>query len=239
MPLLPHILPHPIWALVVSAICVYAPASEEQAHGLLFEHWVSDTFFSSYRPDEYTQKWDIPAKANRLSDPALTSLPANPKSTKWGTPVGLGDALRQFDINEPFLLILGYWEQSTPTEKKFVKLLAPRIEPPTWRALWAPLTRHDLERLDALIKDRTLSETEVRQRVHAMKRRPPFSQAIIVLNPKIDAHGQRRLQCSVRYADVFMYLAPGVTPDREASPLLWGVPYPGPFESAERTFHTE
>jgi len=207
-------------------------AEEVQAHGLVFEHWVCDTFFVGYRPPGYTQKWDIPAAANS----ARGGLPVNPKATHFGTPVGLGDALRQYDIDEPFILILGYWEQTAPTEKHFVKLLAPRVEPAAWRALWGPVTRADLERLDAVIKDRSLSPVEARLRAQELKTQPPFSEAVFILNPKIDAKGQRRLQCSLRYADVFKHLAPEVSPEPEFTPKLWGVSFPGPVVSGPRTF---
>lgn len=203
-----------------------------QAHGLVFEHWVCDTFFGGYRPDDYTQKWDIPAAVNS----ARGGLPVNPKATRFGTPVGLGDALRQYDIEEPFLLVLGYWEQAAPKEKRFVKLLAPLVEPAAWRALWGPVTRADLERLDAVIKDRSLSPVEARLRAQELKTQPPFSEAVFVLNPKIDAKGQRRLQCSLRYADVFKHLAPEVSPEPEFTPKLWGVSFPGPVVSGPRTF---
>jgi hypothetical protein len=218
--------------------CSRAPADEVQAHGLVFERWVLATFFNAYQPDGYTRKWDVPASANRLSDPALAGLPANPKAVKFGAPVGLGDALRQYDIDEPFLLILGYWRQTTPEEKRFVKILAPRVEPAAWRALWGPVTRADLERLDALVKDRSLPPAVARRAVQDMKSRPPFSQAVFVLNPKIDSQGQRRLQCSLRYADVLKHLAPQASPEPELAPppALWGVPFPGPVPSAPRTF---
>jgi hypothetical protein len=207
-------------------------AEEVQAHGLVFEHWVCDTFFGGYRPDDYTQKWDIPAAVNS----ARGGLPVNPKATRFGTPVGLGDALRQYDIEEPFLLVLGYWEQAAPKEKRFVKLLAPLVEPAAWRALWGPVTRADLERLDAVIKDRSLSPVEARLHAQELKTQPPFSEAVFVLNPKIDAKGQRRLQCSLRYADVFKHLAPEVSPEPEFTPKLWGVSFPGPVVSGPRTF---
>ena len=207
-------------------------AEEVQAHGLVFEHWVCDTFFGGYRPSAYTQKWDIPAGANT----AHGGLPANPKATRAGTPVGLGDALRQYDIEEPFLLILGFWEQTGREEKRFVKFLAPRVEPAAWRALWGSVTRADLERLDAVIKDRSLSPVEARLRAQELKARPPFSSAVFVLNPKIDAKGQRRLQCSLRYADIFKHLAPEVSPDPDPAPTLWGRPFPGPVKSAPRRF---
>ena len=226
-------------------------AAEVQAHGLVFERWVRETFFPSYSPENYTGKWDVPGAANHLADPTLAGLPVNPKATKLGGPVGLGDALRQFDIEEPFILVLGFWEQSADDEKRFVQILAPRVEPAAWRALWGPVTRADLERLDALVKDRSLSPVEARLRAQEMKKQPPFSGAVFVLNPKIDARGQRRLQCSLRYADVFRHLAPDIAPlpasgakaDADASapepvpvPTLWGVPFPGPVPSPPRQF---
>lgn len=238
MPGLPRIL------LALAALLLggqAANAHEVQAHGLVFERWVLDTFFNSYRPAGYTQKWDIPAEANRLADPALTGLPANPKAVKLGAPVGLGDALRQHDIDEPFLLILGYWEQVSPEEKRFVKIIAARVEPETWRGLWGDVTRADLERLDAVIKDRDRTPAEARRSAQAMKARPPYSTSVIVLNPKIDSKGQRRLQCSLRYEDVLKHLAPGIAPgpNRDSPPALWGVAFSETVASKPREFATE
>ena len=222
--------------LLLLAAAHRAAAAEVQAHGLAFEQWVRDTFFDSYPAKGYTEKWDIPAAANRLPDPALSGLPVNPKAVKFRSPVGLGDALRQFDIDEPFLLVLGYWEQPTREQKRFVKILAPRVEPAAWRALWGPVTRADLERLDAVIKDRSRSPAEARRAAQAMKSRPPFSEAVFVLNPKIDERGQRRLQASLRYADVLRHLAPDATPGPDEEPSLWGVAFAAPLASAPRSF---
>ena len=75
------------------------PAQEVQSHGLVFEKWIRDTFFDGYVPPSYTQKWDIPGANNKTHG----GIPVNPKATKYKTPVDLGDALRQFDIDEPFV----------------------------------------------------------------------------------------------------------------------------------------
>lgn len=206
------------------------PATEVQRHGLAFEEWVRVTFFSGYRPSDYTQRWDIPAAANTRHG----GVPVNPKAAKYGGPVDLGDALRQFDIDEPFLLVIGYWRQEGPA-KRFVNIVAPRIEPEVWRRLWGPVTRVDLERLDALVKDRSLDYREVRRRALAIKNAPPFSEATMALNPKIDSRGQRRLQCSLRFADVFKYLTPDSPSDELPRPALWGVEFPGPIASPPRS----
>jgi hypothetical protein len=144
---IPPVLPIAVIALL-SFLAVLPPAvaAEVQAHGLLFERWVRDTFFNGYRPSEYTQKWDVPAEQNRLPDPALAGLPVNPKATKFRTPVGLGDALRQHDVAEPFILVVGYWTQATQEQKRMVKILALRVEPKTWRDLWGPVTSSKIVR---------------------------------------------------------------------------------------------
>ena len=186
-------------------------ATEVQQHGLSFEHWVADTFFGGHRPSGPTEKWDIPASSNKNH----SRIPVNPKATQYGEPVLLGDALRQYDINEPFLLIVGFWEQDG-RDKKFVQSLVARIEPEQWRKLWAPITRNDLEAMDKLVKDTSRPIAEVRKEVLRRKKLPPFSQAVIQLNPKMD-RSQRRLQCSISYVRIFKSLAPDG--DRKAQPF--------------------
>ena len=188
-----------------------AHATEVQQHGLSFEHWVADIFFGRHRPSGPTDKWDFPASANKDHG----NVPVNPKATKYGEPVLLGDALRQYDINEPFLLIVGFWEQDG-RDKRFVQSLVARIEPAQWRKLWAPVTRKDLEAMDKLVKDTSRPIADVRREVLKRKKLPPFSQAVIQLNPKID-NSQRRLQCSISYVRLFKNLAPDR--DRKAQPF--------------------
>lgn len=206
-------------------------AQEVQSHGLVFEKWVRDTFFDGYVPPGYTQKWDIPAEINRRHG----GLPVNPKAIKYRTPVDLGDALRQFDINEPFILVIGYWVQEGK-EKRIVNIIAPVVTPETLRRLWGDVTRADLERLDDLIKDRSLDYREVRQQAQALKKQPPYNTSIITLNPKIDSKGQRRLQCSLSFTKVFKYLAPEADPGEQEPPSLWGVPFTATITSGPRTF---
>ena len=193
------------WLLLAASA---AHASEVQRHGLSFEHWVADAFFGGYRASGPTDKWDIPAAANKNHG----RIPVNAKATQYGEPVLLGDALRQYGIDEPFLLIVGFWKQEG-RDKRFVQSLTARITPVQWRALWGPVTRADLEVMDKLVKDTSRPINEVRREVLRRKKEPPFSEAVIQVNPKIDAR-QRRLQCSISYVRLFQNLAPGT--DRKA-----------------------
>jgi hypothetical protein len=215
--------------LFVAGALASALAQEVQVHGLVFERWVRDTFFGGYQPVSYTQRWDIPADANKDHG----GVPVNPKAVKFGTPVDLGDALRQYAISEPFLLVLGFWEQDGD-QKRFVNIVAPLLTPEKWKTLWGDVTYADLLKLDTLIKDPARPIEETRKLALRAKNAPPFNSAIIQVNPKIDAR-QRRLQCSIRFDDVFRHLAPDASAQRQTSPALWGVPFPGPIESPPRS----
>jgi hypothetical protein len=212
-----------------AALLVLASAQEAPSPGPGFERWVRDTFFDGYKPASYTQRWDIPASANRDHG----AIPVTPKAARHGTTVELGDALRQYEIDEPFLLIIGFWQQEGDA-KRIVNIIAPEISPELWRRLWGPVTYADLRRLDALIKDTGPSVEETRRLALKLKNSPPFSEAVIQVTPKIDNHGQRRLQCSIRFSDVFKHLAPGADPSPQARPALFGVEYPGPIAAKPR-----
>ena len=207
-----------------------APAKEVQNHGVVFEQWIRDTFFDGYQPKSYTQKWDIPAQANKK----FGGIPVNPKATKYKGSVDMGDALRQYDIDEPFWLVIGYWQQEDKT-KRFVNIVAARVEPEEYKKLWGEVTRADLEKLDAVIKT-TPDYKEARRLAQELKRAAPYSSSLITLNPKIDSHGQRRLQCSLSFGKVFSELAPKADPGVQEKPTLWGVPVDLAVESGPRSF---
>ena len=217
--------------LLLLFLMTNALSREVQSHGLLFEHWLCDTFFGGYRPEGYTQKWDIPATSN----PDHGNIPVNPKAVKHGSPLGMGDALRQFDINEPFLLIAGFWKQSSDTQKTWSNVQAVRVVPQLWKKLWHPITRADLEKLDAVIKNRDLTLDQARKEAQAIKSLPPFTLAVMQVNPKIDS-SQRRLQCSLRFSDFFKHLAPEASSDPQEVPEVFGVPVPRRFDSTPRRF---
>ncbi len=220
----------PVWIMSVLVTVSWSlSAREVQSHGLRFEEWLRNTFFGEYQPGSPTQKWDIPAAAN----PDHGRIPVNPKAAKHGTPVGLGDAMRQFEINEPFMLIAGFWEQVSASEKRWTNVQVVTVKPDLWASLWRPITRGDLEKLNAIIKDKGLSLDEARKRAQDFKSKPPFTQAVIQVNPKIDS-SQRRLQCSLRFDDFFKHLAPRSSSAPQARPEVFGVPVPLHFESAPR-----
>jgi hypothetical protein len=183
---------------------------------------VRDTFFDGYKPASHLQRWDIPAAENKNHG----GMPVNLRTARFGTAIDLGDALRQYEIDEPFMLVVGCWREDGG-ERRIGQIAAPVISPEVWRKLWGAVTYADLLRLNALINDQGPSVEEIRRLALKMKNSPPFSGALIQVIPRIDALGQRRLQCSLRVGDFFQQLLPGANPGPQEHPALFGVEYPG------------
>lgn len=204
---------------------------EVQQHGYIFEKWVRDTFFAHYQAPSYTQEWDVAKSANKK----YGGLPVSIKTTKYGSSVDLGDALRQFTLNEDFMIIIGYWKQEGP-RKRIVNIVAATVTPALWQSLWAPITLQDIKALDAAVKNRAVTPAQARADAHKIKSQPPFTRALMTVNPKIDNKHQRRLQCSLRFDLVFSRLAPKADSSPQEKPALFGIAPPDPFLSAPRTF---
>jgi hypothetical protein len=88
-------------------------------------------------------------------------------------------------------------------------------------------------------KDRSLTPEQARAAAQKIKNAPPFTKSIMQVNPKIDSHTQRRLQCSLRFDDVFKQLAPGAVKAPQPHPKLWGVEFPQPIASKARLFNRD
>jgi hypothetical protein len=222
-----------VLALCLASTPLFArPESERrevQRHGYVFEKWVRDTFFDGYKAPSYTQEWDVAATANKK----YGGMPVSIKTAKYGSSVDLGDALRQYSIHEAFLIIIGYWQQDGEN-KRIVNIVAATVEPALYHKLWEPIALEDLRRLDATVKNRVLTPQQAREAARKIKSAPPFTKAVMAVNPKIDSKHQRRLQCSLSFKEVFEYLAPKADPRPQPSPQLFGIAAPEPFLSAPR-----
>src|SRR3989338_8737605 len=199
--------------------------TEVQNHGFIFEDWVKNTFFNGYRGG-YSDKWDVPQEFNKK----YGGLPVSIKTAKYGSTIGLGDARRQFDTTEDFLMIVGFWKQEGKY-KRIVNATAVVVEKELWTELWKPVTLEDLIKLDSLIKNTGLHYTKIRKMAQDLKKQKPYSLCEITLNPKIDSKTQRRLQCGIRFGLYFGKIAPGSSSEISKTPTLWKVEVPKPWES--------
>ena len=209
--------------------------AEVQRHGFDFENWIKETFFAKSHIN-YTEKWDVPSELNvSIAVPgALQRLPVSIKTCKFGSPIGFGDALRQFKNDEDFLLIVGFWQQSG-SYKNFVAVEGVKIRANDWRNLFLPLNAADLTLLDSAIKNIESHYSEARKMAKEIKNSDKFKQTKIILNPKIDSKTQRRLQCSLPFG-VFWQEFVGRESYQNIGCELFGQKVPNPFLSSSRTF---
>jgi hypothetical protein len=209
--------------------------AEVQRHGFDFENWVKEKFFEKFEA-KYTTKWDVPKEANNLDivPKEFHNLSVSIKTCKFGSPIGFGDALRQFNNYEDFLLIVGFWKQSG-IYKNFVAVEGVKITASNWKHLFLPLILDDLNLLDSTIKNTELDYSEARKRAKEIKKSEKFAQTKIVLNPKIDSKTQRRLQCSLPF-NVFWEDFVGIECYQNVDCDLFGENVPNPFLSGQRTF---
>jgi hypothetical protein len=210
--------------------------TEVQAHGFSFEKWIRDHFFAGYT-GSYMQKWDVPSDQNIHSvvPSQFQRLPVSIKTAKAGSPIGLGDVLRQRQIDHDFLMIVGFWEQRTQTEKWFVDIGCALFRAVDWQTLWGQLTLAEILEIDAVVKNQSTHYSIVRAEAQAWKKCPSVKTASLVINPKIDSKTQRRIQCSV--PNQLFWRAVGREPQKHDAPALWNEVFPNPVMSSARTFN--
>ncbi|MGI8641849.1 MAG: hypothetical protein ACR2MG_18115 [Pyrinomonadaceae bacterium] len=158
------------------------------------------------------------------------------KTCKFGSPIGFGDAIRQFDNTQDFLLIVGFW-LSSGAMKKFLSVKAVKVAAGEWHKLFLEtITEEELEKdrlkpeeiqrkiygLDRTIK-MTSSYLDARKQAKAEKQALPKME--IVLNPKIDSKIQRRLQCSLPFS-IFWEKFAGESPIKNETCTFWGETVP-------------
>lgn len=210
---------------------------EVQFHGFSFEKWVRENLFEGYTGN-YMQEWDIPPDYNR--HPAISEnmrgIPVSVKSAKYGSPIGLGDINRQRAINQPFLMIVGFWKQRTPTEKWIEEIGCALFLPVEWNSLWGALDAIRIREIDLLIKDHSISFEQARQKAKEWKKEVAApSDCHFVVNPKIDSKSQRRIQCSLPFRE--FWNAVGREPSVSDCPMLFDHKFSNPIVSKPRKFN--
>jgi hypothetical protein len=209
---------------------------EVQAHGFNFEKWVRDHFFSGHQ-GAYMQKWDVHLEHNihEAVPVRYQKLPVSIKTAKLGSPIGLGDVLRQRQIDHNFLMIVGFWEQRSITEKWIVEIGCVLFDSSLWQGLWGQLSLAEIQQIDAVVKNQAEHYSTVRAKAQQWKAMPAVKTSTLVINPKIDSKTQRRIQCSLPYS-VFWKFA-GRSPEPQDWPELWGHVFPNPIKSSARMFN--
>jgi len=184
-------------------------AREVQSHGFTFEQRVWNHLFGR----GYTDDWDIPGSAN-LQNPGV---PISVKFMEWKNSIYLGDAGRQFAIDQPFEMVVGFY-QKVDGAKQIVAVHHLSFSPEQWRTMWGEVTAQELAAFSARIKEGTIEAAQDYARPHAAELRQ--RSGIFSINPKINKD-QRRIQCSILFRVFYREVV-----KQEAVPqekvMLWG-----------------
>jgi hypothetical protein len=216
--------------------------AEHQKHGFDFEDWVRVTFTTS-PAGKRNAKWDIESpryksKYGKYTD-RYTGLPVSIKVRKYGQGVQFGDVLRQYQVKQDFLLIVGFWEQSGQV-KRFKDVSVTRVIAKQWRDLFAEVIPPDGEKTNRLtapkmgkiitdfnemVKNPDLSVYRTRKMAAQVKKTIP--RMTMSIHQKID-NDQRRVQCSLRFTVFLTKFAVMQPRDKDDSQraTLWGLTVP-------------
>jgi hypothetical protein len=186
--------------------------AERQSHGFAFEERVWNHLFDR----GYTDEWDIPGEANLVHP----GIPVSVKYIRWGSPVYLGDAVRQRSIEHPFELVVGFYRDEDG-EKRTVAIHDLVIRPDRWESLWGAVSRDDLVAFSERIQNGSIAAARSYARRRAAELRDRSGG--ISINPKIDAD-QRRIQCSIPFTVFFEKLV-RADPAEQTPLTLWGRPW--------------
>lgn len=200
------------FTLAVSLLSLYGSlveAAEVQSHGFSFEQKVWNHLFER----GYTDDWDIPGSAN-LQNPGV---PISVKFMEWKNSIYLGDALRQFAINQRFEMVVGFYRQ-VDGQKKVVAVHHIKFTPEQWRQMWGEITAEELTAFSNRIKQGTIESAQDYARPHAAALRE--KSGIFSINPKINKD-QRRIQCSIPFG-VFYREVVQQEPQMQEKVMLWG-----------------
>ena len=199
-----------LFVLIAVGLCLLPVEAEEvQSHGFSFEQQVWNHLFGR----GYTDDWDIPGSAN-LQNPGV---PISVKFIQWKNSIYLGDAGRQFAIDQPFEMVVGFY-QKVDEEKQIVALHHLHFTPEQWRNMWGEITGEELATFSERIKSGTIQSAQDYARPHAAELRK--KSGIFSINPKINKD-QRRIQCSIPFT-VFYREVLQQEPQIQEKIILWG-----------------
>jgi rubrerythrin len=188
-----------------------------QQHGMNFEKWLKDTFFKSFTQTGPTDKWDATNVSYKSKYALHTStfggLSISIKTCKYGQAVNFGDAIRQLENNEDFLLVVAFW-QNAGRHKKIVSIGAVKIDAQDWQNLFITEEEADVEDYDEYLESETIKKIRDLDRgikrdersdykdarAFAKKAKKEIPETSMSINPKIDSKKQRRLQCTMPFS---------------------------------------
>jgi hypothetical protein len=132
--------------------------------------------------------------------------------------IGCGDIMRfqNHCQNSEFIMVLGVWNQNSPTQKSFVEIYEFEFTPALYDALWGGISAEHLRPFVDYVKAIPPGKTDqmANRKLWKQKRQAivdSHGSGVIKIDAKIDSASQRRVQCSIKLNDL---IAAGVKYDK-------------------------
>lgn len=166
--------------------------TEVQKHGFIFENWVKGVLGVKKLASKYTQKWDIPGET-----------PISVKCMGLTNALEFGSALRMWEINETFTIVVGRWKQVK--NKKIIKSIDEiDITPEILRKMRGGITLEEIKYFNNKIKSFPAGKDGQKKGIEfaqKWKKDRKNRMGLLTITHKIDSKRQRRIQCNLNYAN--------------------------------------
>ncbi len=163
---------------------------EVQNHGFIFENWIKCVLGVEKLASNYTQKWDI-----------LNETPISVKFMGLTNALEFGSTVRIWEINKPFTLIIGRWEQVE--NKKIVRSIDEiDITPEVMSKMCGDITLEKIKEFDKKIKKFPAGKRGQKEGIEFAKKwmsQRKDKMGLLTITRKIDSKNQRRIQCNLNY----------------------------------------
>lgn len=163
---------------------------EVQNHGFSFENWIKKILCKDNFQCMYTQKWDIPGE-----------IPISIKFIGEKNALELSSAVRFWETEKPFLLIIGRWKQKG-NFKEVISIDEILFTKEIMNKLKNDLTIKELKEFNRkIISFPSGKEGQKEGSAYAKKWKQENKDKIglITITHKIDSKNQRRVQCNINY----------------------------------------
>lgn len=164
--------------------------TEVQNHGFIFENWVKEILGVKNLAYNYTQKWDIQGKK-----------PISVKCMGLKNALEFGSAVRIFEINEPFTIVIGRWKQFG--QNKIMQSIDEiTIDLEILSKMRGEITLDELRDFDKKIKLFPPGKIGQQQGIEFAKKwknEHKNKLGLLTITHKIDSKSQRRVQCNMNY----------------------------------------
>lgn len=197
--------------------------TEVQKHGFIFEEWVKKVLGVERLAEKYTQKWDVPGE-----------IPTSVKFMGLTNALEFSSAVRIWEINEPFTLIVGRWKQAGG-QKKVVSIDKITITPEILKKMKGSITLDELKTFNDKVtkfpagKNGQLEGIKFAKK---WKKEKAGKMGLLTITHKIDSKSQRRLQCNLNYGNYIKIFG-----EPSMRTIFRGQIFSTMIDHASRTFH--